>query len=82
MKLLPLLGLLAGAIAIWYVLSRSTESFVPEFLDREKERTTALTAGPSYAQRTNHGAPPAPGGIPLFGQETPFQVNQFKAYMP
>jgi hypothetical protein len=47
MKIVTLLGLLAGAVAIWYVLSRTTEPFVPEFLDREKERTTAFTAGPS-----------------------------------
>lgn len=69
-----------AALAIWMMVSK--EKFQPEFLDKRQEATTIATEDSSYRQRTNHSSP-APYSIgPLHGTESPFQVNQYKAYIP
>jgi hypothetical protein len=64
------------------VLSRMyTEKFQPEFLDRTQIAKTIAVEDSSYDQRTNH-MDPAPFSMgPIAGQETPFQVNQYRAYV-
>lgn len=72
--------LLFAVFAIWMMVSR--EKFQPEFLDKRQEAMTIAMEDSSYRQRTNH-ATPAPYSIgPLHGTESPFQVNQYKAYIP
>lgn len=68
-----------AGFAIWMMVSR--EKFQPEFLDKRQEATTIALEDSSYRQRTNHTTP-APYSIgPLHGTESPFQVNQYKAYI-
>ena len=63
----------------WQTFSR--ERFQPEFLDKTQEKVRLATENSSYAQTTNH-VDPAPFNMgPIPGIETPFQVNQYKAYV-
>jgi hypothetical protein len=57
------------------------ERFQPEFLDKRQVQQTVAVEDSSYAQRTNHmtHAPYSMG--PIQGMETPFQVNQYRAYV-
>lgn len=57
------------------------ERFQPEFLDKRQVQKTVSAEDSSYAQRTNHmsHAPYSMG--PIQGMETPFQVNQYRAYV-
>ena len=57
------------------------ERFQPEFLDKRQVEKTVSVEDSSYAQRTNHMsyAPYSMG--PIQGMETPFQVNQYRAYV-
>jgi len=81
MKLI-LIGIIIGALAVWYLVTRSRESFVPEFLEQSSVRKTASMASSSYKQDTNHFTP-APGpNVPIQGTESPFRVNMFNAYIP
>jgi hypothetical protein len=75
--LLVLALLVAG-----FVLQRfMTERFQPEFLDRTQIAKTIAVEDSSYDQRTNH-MDPAPYSMgPIAGQETPFRVNQYTAYV-
>jgi hypothetical protein len=69
-----------AGFAIWMMVTR--EKFQPEFLDKRQEATTIAMEDSSYIQRTNH-VTPSPYSIgPLHGTESPFQVNQYKAYIP
>lgn len=70
--------LLLGAVLVM----NSKEKFQPEFLDKTQVQQTVRNEGSSYAQTTNHMkfAPYSIG--PLHGMQTPFQVNQYKAYVP
>jgi hypothetical protein len=81
MKNLGFIGLLVAIGVLVYVLSRSREGFVPEFLDQGNVKRTTDTRKSSYAQQTNHfQMTPAPAeSIP--GQETPFRVNMFNSHM-
>lgn len=72
--------LLFAAFAIWMMVSR--EKFQPEFLDKRQEATTIAMEDSSYRQRTNHTSPSPYSIGPLHGTESPFQVNQYKAYIP
>jgi hypothetical protein len=75
--------LLVGAlIVVGLVLSRIyTEKFQPEFLDRTQIAKTIAAEDSSFDQRTNH-MDPAPFSMgPIQGMETPFQVNQYRAYV-
>ena len=75
--------LLAGALlVVALVLSRVyTEKFQPEFLDRTQIAKTIAVEDSSYDQRTNHMDPSPFSMAPIAGQETPFQVNQYRAYV-
>lgn len=57
------------------------ERFQPEFLDKRQDDKTMAVEDSSYAQQTNHMsyAPYSMG--PIQGMETPFQVNQYRAYV-
>lgn len=65
-----------------FVLYVTRERFQPEFLDKRQVQKTVAVENSSYAQQTNHMQyGPAEMG-PLQGMATPFQVNQYKAYVP
>ena len=70
--------LVLGAVLVM----NSKEKFQPEFLDKTQLQRTVRSEDSSYAQTTNHMkfAPYSIG--PLQGIQTPFQVNQYKAYVP
>lgn len=69
-------------IALGLVLWKTTERFQPEFLDKKQVLKTVSVADSSYSQTTNHMemAPYSMG--PIEGVQTPFQVNQYRAYVP
>jgi hypothetical protein len=74
------LGLAAALVGLaWQSFTR--ERFQPEFLDKTQEKVRLATEDSSYEQWTNHvqAAPYNMGPIP--GIQTPFQVNQYKAYV-
>ena len=73
--------LIAGMILVGLVLFSSRERFQPEFLDKSQVQKTVSVQRSSYEQRTNH-IDPAPYSIgPATGMETPFQVNQYRAFV-
>jgi hypothetical protein len=74
--------LVAALLVAGFVLQKfMTERFQPEFLDRTQIAKTIAAEDSSFDQRTNH-MDPAPFSMgPLSGMETPFQVNQYKAYV-
>lgn len=75
--------LLAAVIAVYFVITMMTrERFQPEFLDTSQVARTISTENSSYAQRTNHMEPAPYTESPIDGVETPFQVNQWRAYVP
>lgn len=74
--------LVVALIVVGLVLFTRREHFQPEFLDKTQVDQTVAHERSSYAQVTNH-MPPSPANIgPLEGMETPFQVNQYKSYIP
>jgi hypothetical protein len=73
--------LVAGMILIGLVLFSTRERFQPEFLDKSQVQKTVAVQNSSYEQRTNH-LEPSPYSIgPATGIETPFQVNQYRAFV-
>ena len=63
------------------VMMKSRERFQPEFLVKDQVRKTVAVENSSYNQVTNH-ADPAPFSLgPVAGNETPFQVNQYRAFV-
>lgn len=77
----PTIYLLAAMAVLALVLYATRERFQPEFLDKSQVRKTVAVENSSYAQHTNHMsfAPADMGSIQ--GMQTPFQVNQYKAYV-
>ncbi len=74
---------LAIALAvIGYVLYVSRERFQPEFLDKRQVQKTVASENSHYEQYTNHMNPTPYSMGPIQGMQTPFQVNQYKAYVP
>jgi hypothetical protein len=73
--------LLVALAVLALVLYGTRERFQPEFLDKRQVQKTVATEESSYAQQTNHisYAPYSTG--PVSGFATPFQVNQYKAYV-
>jgi hypothetical protein len=71
----------AALIVLGFVLWKTTERFQPEFLDRKQVLKTVNSEDSSYEQRTNHmdAAPFSMG--PIAGAPSPFQVNQYRAYI-
>lgn len=73
--------LAAAVLTISLVLMKSRERFEPEFLDRTQIAKTIAVEDSSYDQSTNHMNPsPYPMGS-IQGVQTPFQVNQYRAYV-
>jgi hypothetical protein len=78
----PILYLLVAMALLAVVLYMTRERFEPEFEDRSQVEKTVRSELSSYAQQTNHmNHAPANMG-PIHGMQTPFQVNQYKAYVP
>jgi len=73
--------LAAGVLVISLVLMKSRERFQPEFLDRTQIGKTIAVEDASYDQQTNHMNPSPYSTGPLNGIQTPFQVNQYTAYV-
>lgn len=77
----PIVFLLVALVALALVLYYSRERFSLEFNDYTQEKQTRAHEDSSYSQETNHMQfAPANMG-PIRGMETPFQVNQYKAYV-
>lgn len=77
----PTLWLLIGMAVLAFVLYASRERFQPEFLDKRQVVKTVASEDSHYSQTTNHMSPtPHSMGSPS-GMTTPFQVNQYKAYI-
>ena len=73
--------LLIGMAVLALVLYVSRERFQPEFLDKRQVAKTVASEDSHYSQTTNHMNPASYSmGIPS-GMQTPFQVNQYKAYI-
>lgn len=77
----PTTLLLAGLAVLALVLYLGRERFQPEFLDKSQVQTTVARENSSYAQQTNHMDPAPVAMGPVQGMETPFQVNQYRAYV-
>jgi len=75
----PLLALFAALVVLYFAIPR--EKFQPEFLDKTQVDKTVSTENSSYAQQTNHMTPAPYSMGPVQGFQTPFQVNQYKAYL-
>jgi hypothetical protein len=74
---------LVVAIAILAaLLLKSRERFQPELLDKSQVARTVATQFSSHEQLTNHMPSPAGYAGRVEGIATPFQVNQYKAYIP
>jgi hypothetical protein len=77
----PTVLLVVALVALIFVLYGMRERFQPEFLDKRQVQTTVAHENSSYAQSTNHMEPGPVAMAPLQGLQTPFQVNQYKAYI-
>jgi hypothetical protein len=78
----PATLLVIALFVLMAVIYFGRERFQPEFLDKSQVQRTVATESSSYEQMTNH-MNPAPFAIgPLNGMQTPFQVNQYKSYVP
>ena len=75
----PLLALFAALVVLYFAIPR--EKFQPEFLDKTQVDKTVATENSSYAQRTNHVDPTRYSMGSVQGFQTPFQINQYKAYL-
>jgi hypothetical protein len=82
MKGLEYILVVAGVLTVWYLASKSKETFVQEFVDKSNDQRTAETSASSYEQRTNHFIPTKPLLEPITGVETPFRVNQWTSFQP
>jgi hypothetical protein len=78
----PALYLLAAVAILAFVLYSGRERFYSGFFDNSQVKKTIAVEDSSYEQQTNHmdHAPVRMG--PIAGIQTPFQVNQYKAYVP
>lgn len=81
MKTVPILYLLVALAVLALVLYTTRERFQPEFLDKRQVQTTVAREDSSYNQQTNHMNPSPYDMGPVSGMQTPFQVNQYKAYV-
>ena len=77
----PTVWLLIGMAVLGFVLYATRERFQPEFLDKRQVAKTVASEDSHYSQTTNHMNPTpfSMGSTP--GMQTPFQVNQYKAYI-
>jgi len=77
----PTLFLLAALLVLGVVLWASRERFQPEFLDKRQVQKTVASEDSHYLQVTNHMTPAPAYMGPIPGMASPFQVNQYKAYI-
>ena len=70
-----------GIILLGVVLKNVTERFQPEFLDKRQVQKTVAVEDSTYEQYTNHMDPSPYSMGPIQGVQTPFQVNQYRAYV-
>lgn len=77
----PTTLLVIALVALIGVLYLGRERFQPEFLDKRQVQTTVAREQSSYEQYTNHMTPAAVEMGPIQGMQTPFQVNQYTAYV-
>lgn len=77
----PIAFFLLAVAVLAGVLYLTRERFQPEFLDKSQVRRTVSREDSSYAQQTNHMNPAPYDMGPVSGMQTPFQVNQYKAYI-
>ena len=77
----PWLLLLGALLVLGAVVLSMREKFQPEFLDRTQIAKTIAVEDSSYDQSTNHMNPTPYSMGPVVGTETPFQVNQYRAYI-
>jgi len=77
----PTTLLVIALFALIAVLYLGRERFQPEFLDKRQVRTTVAHENSSYEQMTNHMSPSPVQMGPIQGMQTPFQVNQYTAYV-
>lgn len=75
------LVLAAALIILGFVLWKTTERFQPQFIDRAQVKKTMAVEDSAYAQQTNHMEPGSYSMGPIQGVQTPFQVNQYRAYV-
>jgi hypothetical protein len=80
---LPIFGLVVAFLAVMYILTlASKERFTKELVETSQQARAMEYEDSSYVQRTNHFEPAEFSMAPLEGTQTPFQVNQFKSYIP
>jgi hypothetical protein len=77
----PTVYLLIGIVVLAFVLMSSRERFRPEFLDTAQVKRTVATEDSHYTQTTNHMNPAKASFGSVSGMPTPFQVNQYTAYL-
>jgi hypothetical protein len=77
----PTTLLVIALVALLGVLYLGRERFQPEFLDKRQVQTTVAHENSSYEQMTNHMSPSPVEMGPIQGMQTPFQVNQYTAYV-
>lgn len=78
----PTTLLVVALFALMAVLYFGRERFQPEFLDKRQVQKTVATEGSSYEQMTNHMDPAPVQMGAIQGMQTPFQVNQYKSFVP
>ena len=78
----PWAFLVLALVLLGLLLVRSQERFQPEMLDKRQVDRTVSTQFSSYAQETNHMPSAAGYSGRVEGIATPFQVNQYKAFVP
>lgn len=77
----PWAFLVVALILVGLVLWKTTERFQPEFLDKRQVRKTVAVEDSSYEQMTNHMDVGSYSMGPIQGSESPFQVNQYRAFI-
>jgi hypothetical protein len=77
----PIFFFLTALAVLAFVLYSTRERFQPEFLDKRQVQTTVAHEDSSYNQQTNHMNPAHYDMGPMSGMQSPFQVNQYKAYV-
>jgi hypothetical protein len=78
----PWVFLTIAILVLGALLMQSRERFQPEMLDKSQVARTVATQFSSHEQLTNHMPSPAGYAGRVEGIATPFQVNQYKAYLP
>jgi hypothetical protein len=76
----PLL-FVSALLVLGFVLLKNTERFQPEFLDKAQVQKTVRVEDSSYEQMTNHMNLAGASMGPIDGTQSPFQVNQYRAYI-